>query len=111
MDRLALGAYDNRMTKERAQTRSGQPWLLVLRRTLVIAIAAALLFALVRFGLIEAFTAWNRAQFASRPELENWALPGYGVETPATMWAAGAALFFCAIAAFSTLRTRAGLPD
>lgn len=77
---------------------------MVLCRTLVVAIGAALLFVVVRSGLIEAFTAWNRAQFASRPELENWALPGYGVETPAMMWAGGTAVFFFVIVVFFALR-------
>lgn len=77
---------------------------MALRRTLAIAIAAALLFVVVRSALIEAFTAWNRAQFAGRPELENWALPGYGVETPAMMWAGGTAVFFFAIVTIFALR-------
>ena len=66
---------------------------LVLRRGRVsaaavgIGLVALALFLLIRLGLIELFTAWNRWQFAARPEVENWALPGYGVDLPATLWA------------------------
>lgn len=41
----------------------------------------------LRLALIQVFTAWNDWQFALRPELENWTLPGYEVEAPATAWA------------------------
>lgn len=72
----------------------------------MIAVATVILFVLARFSLIELFTAWNRTQFASRPELENWVLPGYGVETPATLWAGATALFLFAILTFLAI----GLP-
>lgn len=75
-----------------------------MRRASVIAVATVMLFVLARFSLIEVFTAWNRTQFASRPELENWVLPGYGVETPATLWAAATALAFFVILAFLATR-------
>ena len=76
------------------------------RRVSVIAIATVVLFVLVRSGLIEVFTAWNGIQFASRPELENWAVPGYGVETPATLWAGATALVSFVILAFLAKRLR-----
>jgi hypothetical protein len=58
----------------------------------VIGLGAAALFFLLRLGFVEFFTSWDRWQFSLRPELENWALPAYGVEAPATVWALGIAL-------------------
>ncbi len=50
-------------------------------------LAVAALCLVLRQVLIGLFTEWNRWQLASRPELENWIMPGYGVELPATVWA------------------------
>jgi len=54
------------------------------------AVAVAVFFV-ARWVLVEAFAAWNRWQFSLRPEIENWALPYLGTQTPATMWAAAIA--------------------
>lgn len=92
------------MTTERVDSRLNRLWTPIARRVSVIALAVVVLFFLARFGLIEVFTAWNRTQFASRPELENWVLPGYGVETPATLWAGATALAFFVILVFLATR-------
>lgn len=92
------------MTTERVDSRLNRLWTPIARRVSVIALAVVVLFFVARFGLIEVFTAWNRTQFASRPELENWVLPGYGVETPATLWAGATALAVFVILAFHATR-------
>lgn len=62
---------------------------------------------MLRQALIALFTEWNRWQLASRPELENWIIPEYGVELPATLWAialVALGVFFTLIAMTVRLR-------
>lgn len=64
------------------------------------AFAIVALFLLLRQTFIAVFIAWNRWQFSARPELENWIVPSYGVDGPATLWAFIATTLAAATAVF-----------
>lgn len=70
----------------------------IVARSAIAALTAVALFLLLRLGLIEFFAWWNRWQFVMRPELENWTMPRYGVEVPATVWALGVVILAAVVA-------------
>lgn len=79
-------------------TRRGPIHASLVARSAIAALTAVTLFLLLRLGLIEFFAWWNRWQFAIRPELENWTMPRYGVEVPATVWALGVVILAAVLA-------------
>lgn len=62
-----------------------------------VAAVSVIVFFVSRWLLVEIYAAWNRWQFSMRPEVENWALPYVGTQTPATVWAILLAAIFMLI--------------
>lgn len=86
------------MSASEPTTGRGPIQATIVAPSAIAALTAVALFLLLRLGLIEFFAWWNRWQFAMRPELENWTMPRYGVEVPATVWALGVVILAAVVA-------------
>lgn len=75
----------------------------------MVLIAAVALAGVAYAVCVEIYAALHRAEFAARPEVENWALPYVGTAGPSLVAAVGVFLIVAAVGTIVTVaRTGAG---